>query len=81
VLHPLSGPLIAKGDNGHWQPNFSSVGGYLSSGAIANTYYPNRNHGTAVLFSIALVDTGATMIADVIQEFIPHNMGAKAKGH
>jgi hypothetical protein len=45
VLHALSGPFIAKGDNGHWQPNFSSVGGYLASGAIANTYYPERNRG------------------------------------
>ncbi|HEY6850147.1 MAG TPA: carboxypeptidase-like regulatory domain-containing protein [Terracidiphilus sp.] len=80
VLHALSGPFIAKGDNGHWQPNYSSVGGYLSSGAIANTYYPERNRGTAVVFSIALVDAGATMVADVIQEFIPRNMGAKAKG-
>ena len=80
VLHALSGPFIAKGDNGHWQPNFSSVGGYLASGAIANTYYPERNRGTAVVFSIALVDAGATMVADVIQEFIPRNMGAKAKG-
>jgi hypothetical protein len=80
VLHALSGPFIAKGDNGHWQPNFSSVGGYLASGGIANTYYPERNRGTAVVFSIALVDAGATMVADVIQEFIPRNMGAKAKG-
>jgi hypothetical protein len=80
VLHAFSGPFIAKGDNGHWQPNYSSVGGYLSSGAIANTYYPGRNRGTAVVFSIALVDAGATMVADVIQEFIPRNMGAKAKG-
>jgi hypothetical protein len=80
VLHALSGPFMAKGDNGHWQPNYSSVGGYLSSGAIANTYYPGRNRGTAVVFSIALVDAGATMVADVIQEFIPRNMGAKAKG-
>ena len=79
VLHALSGPFIAKGDNGHWQPNFSSVGGYLASGAIANTYYPARNRGTAVVFSIALVDTGASMLADVIQEFIPRNMGAKDK--
>lgn len=81
ALHALAGPFIAKGNNGHWQPNFSSVGGYLASGAIANTYYPARNRGTAVVFSIALVDTGATMVADVIQEFIPRNMGAKAKGH
>jgi hypothetical protein len=80
VLHALSGPFIAKGDNGRWQPNYSSVGGYLSSGAIANTYYPDRNRGTAVVFSTALVDAGGTMVADVIQEFIPRNMGAKTKG-
>lgn len=73
VLHALSGPFIAKGDNGHWQPNFSSVGGDLASGAIANTYYPDRNRGTAVTFGIALVDAGGTMVADVIQEFIPRN--------
>jgi hypothetical protein len=73
VLHALSGPFIAKGDNGHWQPNLSSMGGYLASGAIANTYYPDRNRGTAVVFSIALVDAGGTMAADVIQEFIPRN--------
>jgi hypothetical protein len=80
VLHALSGPFVAKGDNGHWQPNFSSVGGYLASGAIANTYYPDRNRGTAVVFSIALVDAGGTMVADVIQEFIPRKPGAQAKG-
>jgi len=80
LLHALSGPFIAKGDNGHWQPNFSSVGGDLSSGAIANTYYPARNRGTAVVFGIALVDCAGTMVADVIQEFIPRNMGAKTKG-
>lgn len=71
VLHALSGPFIAKGDNRHWQPNYSSVGGYLASGAIANTYYPARDRGTAVVFGIALVDAGGTMVADVIQEFIP----------
>lgn len=80
ALHALSGPFIAKGDNGHWQPNFSSVGGYLASGAIANTYYPDRNRGTAVVFSTALVDAGGTMVADLIQEFIPRNRGAQGKG-
>jgi hypothetical protein len=79
VLHALSGPFIAKGDNGCWQPNLSSVGGYLASGAIANTYYPDRNRGTAVVFSIALVDAGGTMVADLIQEFLPRNRGAQAK--
>jgi hypothetical protein len=71
VLHALSGPFIAKGDNGHWQPNYSSMGGYLSSGAIANTYYPDKDRGTATVFGVALVEAGGTMVADVIQEFLP----------
>jgi hypothetical protein len=74
LVHALTGPLICKGDNGHWQPNFSSVGGYLASGAIANTYYPARNRGTAVVFSISLIDLAGTMTADVIQEFLPHRI-------
>jgi hypothetical protein len=79
VLHALSGPFICKGDNGRWQPNFSTVGGDLASGAIANTYYPSGNRGTAVVFSIALIEAGGTMAADVVQEFLPRNMGAKTK--
>jgi hypothetical protein len=79
LLHALSGPFICKGDNLRWQPNYSTVGGDLAAGAIANTYYPARNRGTAVVFSIALIDAGATMAADVVQEFLPRNMGAKSK--
>ena len=40
ILHALSSPFICKGDNGRWQPNYSSVGGDLASGAISNAYYP-----------------------------------------
>jgi hypothetical protein len=79
LLHALSGPFICKGDNMHWEPNFSTVGGDLASGALANAYYPSRNRGTSVVFSIALIDAGATMAADVVQEFLPRNMGAKSK--
>ncbi len=40
TFHALSSPFICKGDNGQWQPNYSSVGGDLVSGAISNAYYP-----------------------------------------
>ena len=36
TLYALRTPFVCKGDNGHWQPNFSGLGGYLASGAIAN---------------------------------------------
>jgi hypothetical protein len=32
ILHAFSYPIIWRGDNGHLQPNYSSLGGFLVSG-------------------------------------------------
>jgi hypothetical protein len=40
ALHAISNLIIAKGDNGHLQPNYSSLGGDLASAGISNVYYP-----------------------------------------
>ncbi len=70
VLHALSSPFICKGDNGRWQPNYSSVGGDLASSAISNTYYPDTNRGPRLAFENALTNTGGRMVNSLIQEFI-----------
>jgi len=70
LLHALSNPVICRGDNGRWQPNFSSLGGYLASGAIANAYYPASNRGGGLVLNTFLVDFSANEANSVIQEFI-----------
>jgi Carboxypeptidase regulatory-like domain len=70
LLHALSSPMICKGDNGRWQPNISSLGGYLASGAIANAYYPESNRGAGLVFSTFAVDFGANVANGVLQEFV-----------
>jgi hypothetical protein len=70
ILHALSSPFICKGDNGRWQPNYSSVGGDLASGAIANAYYPVSNRGVGLVFGNALVTTGGRMVNGLVQEFL-----------
>jgi hypothetical protein len=70
LLHALSSPIICKGDNGRWQPNISSLGGYLGSGAIANAYYPPSNRGIGLVFSTFAVDFTANMANGVLQEFV-----------
>jgi hypothetical protein len=70
TLHALSSPFIARGDNGRWEPNYSSIGGDLASGAISNAYYPATNRGPALVFENALVTTGGRMVNGIIQEFI-----------
>jgi hypothetical protein len=70
AVHALSTPFICKGDNGRWQPNISSLGGYLASGAISNTYYPESNRGPGLVFSTTFIDIAADMVNGLIQEFV-----------
>jgi Carboxypeptidase regulatory-like domain len=70
MLHALSNPLICRGDNGRWQPNYSSLGGYLASGAIANAYYPETNRGLGLVFRTFGIDFSANIANGVLQEFV-----------
>jgi hypothetical protein len=79
LRHALTSSIICKGDNGRWQPNFSSVGGFLISGSIAQTYYPESNRGPGLVFGTTLVDVAADMANDVIQEFVLRRITPAAK--
>ena len=72
MWHAFRNPFVCKGDNGQWQPNFSSLGGYFAAGAIANTYYPTSNRGAGLVFSTAGVDIGANIANSIVQEFLVH---------
>ena len=43
IAYAISRAVIKKGDNGHWQPNYSGILGSLASGAISNFYYPSED--------------------------------------
>jgi Carboxypeptidase regulatory-like domain len=79
ILHAISYPIICRGDNGHLQPNYSSLGGFLASGAIANAYYPESNRGPGLVLSIALVDLGANVANGLLQEFVLRRLTPAAK--
>ena len=71
ILYALASSVICKGDNGHWQPNYSNVLGSFAAGGIANLYLPasNRHEGSFVVSS-ALIRIGETSLAGVLQEFV-----------
>jgi hypothetical protein len=79
MIHALQNPLICKGDNGRWQPNYSGLGGYLASGAISNAYYPESNRGPGLVFSTFGIDVAADMANGVIQEFVLRKLTPSAK--
>ena len=79
LRHALLSPFIGKGDNGRWQPNYSTVGGDLASAALANAYYPRSNRGAGLFLSNFLIDTGQRALANVAQEFILRRLTPKSK--
>lgn len=70
LRHALLAPFICKGDNGRWQPNYSSMGGDLGSSAISDLYYPPSNRGVGLVFSSFAISTAERMLSTVAQEFV-----------
>ncbi len=79
LLHAASSPFIARGDNGRLEPNYSSLGGYLASGAVANAYYPETNRGAGLVFNTFAVDLSANVANAVIQEFLLRRLTPSAR--
>jgi hypothetical protein len=68
--HAMLAPFICKGDNGRWQPNYSTVGGDLASSALSNLYYPQSDRGTGLVLSGFAISTAERMLSTVAQEFV-----------
>jgi hypothetical protein len=69
--YALSTAVICKGDNGHWQANYSGILGDLSAGALANAYYPaSSRHGAALTFEDGLLSTAGVGVGHLLQEFL-----------
>jgi hypothetical protein len=69
-LRAIAQSVICKGDNQHWQPNYSAILGSLASGAISNLYYPEKDRGVDLIFENVLVNTGETAVVNLFQEFV-----------
>src|SRR6202042_3601118 len=49
VLYAMANAVICKGDNGHWQADYSGILGALAAGGISNLYYPASSRSGAGL--------------------------------
>src|ERR1051325_8839228 len=78
-LHALSSPFVCRGDNGKLQPNYSSLGGDISSAALSNLYYPASNRGAGLVFSNFFLTTGERMLSSVMQEFVIARITSRPK--
>jgi hypothetical protein len=70
ILYAIANSVICKGDNGHWQANYSSILGGLAAGGISNLYYPTTDRGAELTFENTAIGIGTTAAANILQEFI-----------
>jgi len=79
ILYAIANAVICKGDNGHWQTNYSNILGSIAAGAISNLYYPSQNrNGPALTFENAAIGIGATAAANLVEEFLMRRVTSNA---
>jgi Carboxypeptidase regulatory-like domain len=70
ILYAIANSVICKGDNGHWQANYSTIIGGLAAGGISNLYYPANDRGAALTFENEAIGIAGTAVANLLQEFV-----------
>ncbi len=69
--YAMSTAVVARGDNGKWQPGYAAVLGDFGSGAISNLYYPaaNRN-GAGLTIENGFLAIASNAAGNLLQEFL-----------
>lgn len=80
IRYAMMHPFVCKGDNGKWQPNYSSMGGDLTSAALSNAYFPKADRGAGLVITSFALDTGARVAASLAQEFLLRRFTHKSEG-
>jgi hypothetical protein len=71
ALYAISTVAVCKGDNGHWQPNYSNVLGNLGSAGISTLYYPESDqHSVQVTVDNTLIGVAEGAFGTLFQEFL-----------
>jgi hypothetical protein len=71
ILYALANAVICKGDNHHWQFDYSGILGGAMSYGLSNAYYPAPNRsGVRLIVEGTAIGIGVAGIQNVIQEFL-----------
>lgn len=75
ALYAIANAVVCKGDNHHWQFNYSAVLGGLAAGGLSNLYYPAANReDVSLAFEGSAIGTGITAVTNLLQEFVVHKI-------
>jgi hypothetical protein len=71
IFYALANAVVCKGDNGHWQADYSGILGSLAAGGISNLYYPpGSRSGARLTFENTAIGIGSSGVSNLLQEFL-----------
>jgi len=74
VLYAFATAFVCKGDNGHWQPDYSDVIGGLAAGEISTLYYPASSRTGLRLFHNVLLGFAGRAAGGLFEEFLARSI-------
>lgn len=81
ILYAMANAVICKGDNGHWQPNYSAILGGFAAGGISTLYYPSEHNEGELVVENTLIGIGATAATNLLQEFVIRKLTPSLNKH
>jgi hypothetical protein len=82
VLYAIAASVMCKGDNGHWQPDYSRIAADFAAAGISDLYYPaSDRNGAAVIFENVLIGKASDAVENIFQEFLARRLTPKAPAY
>jgi hypothetical protein len=80
AVYAMSMAVICKGNNGHWQYNYSGLLGGVTAGGISNLYEPRSDrHGINVTIGNTALGIGSSAVTNLFQEFFIRKLTPRPK--
>jgi hypothetical protein len=81
IFYAMANAVVCKGDNGHWQADYSGILGSLAAGGISNLYYPaSSRNGAWLTFENTFIGIGGSAIGNLFQEFLVRKLTPHTRG-
>ena len=69
--YAIASAVMCRGDNKHWQPNYSSILGSFATAGLSYAYYPaSDRNGAGLVVQNALIKIGGGAVGGIFQEFV-----------
>lgn len=79
AAYAIEAAVMARGDNGRWEPNYAHICGSFAAGAMSNLYYPAENRGAMLTVMNGLVGIADEAAMNLVREFVLKGFTTRAK--